>query len=437
MLSSVSKMPYVYDLGQRPWVGPVAGLALLLLLHHILRYYQYRRKRSANGCRPPPSYPHADGALGIGHFLTVVKAKKEKRLPDLFCSIFGDPNTHTIAHFMLGKKSYWTREPKNIKALLSSNFKDWGLPNARAKAFSRCWGGGIFGADGHQWEHSRAILRPSFNRTQIQDTDLLARHVANLICRIPDGEEIDLSELFPLFTMDIGIELMFGESTGCLDPAKSEEGKEFASCFNYIMRQMSVQLTIPMSASLPNTKLDQSVNFIYDYVDCFVNRALEVRGEHSDKSKLADEEKAEPSPKYCLLEELAKGDESPKQLRGELLSIMVAGRDTTASLLGILWWHLARRADVVQKLRDEIALLEGRSPSAKELKDMKYLERVLNEGKDPNRYVDVMKQANAPQFFVSILSTRSTRARPDAILFFPPEVAMMDSHLSILQRGKL
>jgi cytochrome P450 len=276
---------------------------------------------------------------------------------------------------VFGKKSYWTRDPENVKTLLSTRFSDWQLPAARVTAFNQCWGGGIFGADSHQWKRSRALLRPAFGRSQIWDIELIEHHFANLVKRIPQDEVFDLTDLFPLFTMDIATDMLFGETTGCLDPAKAEEGRQFASCFNYIMQRMSVRLSTPLLAMLPDFKLKRSVKFIYDFADYFVDEALKRR---AGGKKGHDEESQKR--RHCFLDEISTGEESAEVLRGEMLSTMVAGRDTTASLLGILWWHLPRRPDILSKLREEIAFLGGNPPDVKSMAELKYLGKFVNEG---------------------------------------------------------
>ena len=79
--------------------------------------------------------------------------------------------------------------------------------------------------------------------------------------------------------------------------------------------------------------------------------------------------------------ELANQCRDPIRLRNELLNVLVAARDTTASLLGSIFYFLARHPDTWNKLRAEVAELNGRHPDYQTLKDMKYLKAVLNESK--------------------------------------------------------
>jgi cytochrome P450 len=355
------------------------------VVKYMRNFYHDRRLCYIDGCLPPPSYPHSDVVLGLGHLRSLIKARKEKRLPTAFSAIFTDtgPNVHTVAHYILGKKSYWTMDPENIKAVLATNFKDWELPPARKSAFSRCYGGGIFGVDGPDWEHSRAMLRPSFNRSQVGDVNMLEKHVENLIARIPNGQTVDLAELFPLLTMDIGTEMLFGESAGCLNLSRTHEAMEFASSFDYVAQKMSIQMGLPLLAKIPDAKLKQCVKYVNDFASSYVNRAISIRDNRSvpvEGQATQSEDEKKLKKRYIFLVELAKSNYPADKIKVELLSIMVAGRDTTAALLSVTWWHLARRPDIVEKLQNEVKHLGDKPPTTDELKSLKYLKWVMNEG---------------------------------------------------------
>lgn len=374
---------YTFDRGS---IGPWICAAPLILVLFVISYRLFQsvidyRLSYRNGCKPPPTYPHKDGYLGLHHVFGLLKAKKENRLPTAFSELFetGGPNVHTLGHYVLGKKSYWTRDPENIKAVLSSKFSDWCLPSARKATFKTCLGGGIFGVDGKEWEHSRAMLKPSFTRTQIGDTATLAKHADNLIARIPEGETVDLAELFPLLTMDVGTEMLFGESVGSLDPAEIKQATRFTTSFDYIVQTMSKHMALPILTKLRDKTLQGCVEFVDDFAADVVNRTI------ANESKT---EKPSSLGKYIFPTELAKMGLPEKQIRIEVINIMVAGRDTTAALLSLIWWYLAKRPDAVMKLHQELEPLGGRPPTGEEVKKMKYLRNFVNESEPCRTCID-------------------------------------------------
>lgn len=70
-------------------------------------------------------------------------------------------------------------------------------------------------------------------------------------------------------------------------------------------------------------------------------------------------------------------------IRSELLNILLAGRDTTASLLSNVVWELARQPEIMERLRTEITEIAGTDidevPTYQQIKDMKYLRAIINE----------------------------------------------------------
>lgn len=124
----------------------------------------------------------------------------------------------------------------------------------------------------------------------------------------------------------------------------------------------------------PNKKYSDSLKYVHSYVRTYVDKALALQiSSPPQKSESTDQDR------YIFLEELAKSGQSASKIQAELLNILLAGRDTTASLLTVLFMILSREKNVLAKLRKEVMSLEGRNPTFEEIKDMKYLKWCINE----------------------------------------------------------
>lgn len=106
------------------------------------------------------------------------------------------------------------------------------------------------------------------------------------------------------------------------------------------------------------------------YVYQFVQQAI-----HSQKS----ETESEKLPN-CFLAQLAAATTDETELTDQLLNVLLAGRDTTAGLLSIEFHLLARRHDVWKKLRADVETLGREKPSFQQLRGLKYVSWVVNEG---------------------------------------------------------
>ena len=269
-----------------------------------------------------------------------------------------------------------TIEPDNLKTMLAVNFKDFSLGDRRTTAFIPFLGRGIFTTDGAAWQHSREMLRPNFTRSQVGDLTTFETHVSQLIKNLPrNGATVDLQELFFQLTMDSATEFLFGESTNCLGNG-TDSNMKFPECWNRGQDAIAERSRSGKLGQLlkDRAQFQKDTQFVHDFADRFVRKGLELR-------KNMDVEKAGEEGRYIFLHELVKQTSDPVQIRSELLNILLAGRDTTASLLSNLWFILARRPDIWQKLRTEVDALGGEPPTYQQIKDMKYLRAVLNESK--------------------------------------------------------
>ncbi|KAI9881253.1 MAG: hypothetical protein M1830_005539 [Pleopsidium flavum] len=352
-------------------------LILLYYVYHELTVGASRRKIiRENGCKLPVKYPHVDPILGIDLFRINVKAIRSHTFLREARARFGTYG-NTFQSVFMGSRAIVTIEPENIKTILSLKFKDFGLGERRITAFIPLLGHGIFTTDGGAWQHSREMLRPNFTRSQVGDLETFERHVSQLIQAIPrDGSTIDLAQLFFRLTLDSATEFLFGESTNSLAPGtNTASAARFADAFNYSQHAISNHFRLGfLSAVVPDRQFNKDANFVHEFVDSYVKKALEYRRTH-------DVEKAEAKAdeRYVFLHELAKQTDDPLQIRSELLNILLAGRDTTASLLSNVWFTVAKRPDVWAKLRAEVDELGGQRPTFAQLKDMKYLRYTLNE----------------------------------------------------------
>ena len=333
------------------------------------------------GCKPMRSYPDLNSfphsVVGIKHAIQSIRAAKEHRLMAHNRARYLENGNNTHLKFFLTDMMQ-TIEPENLKTMMALDFKKWGLGDRRKDAFVPLLGHGIFTTDGAAWHNSRELLRPNFVRSQVGDLATFELHIGQLIKAVPrDGSTVNLQDLFFMLTMDSATDFLFGESTNCLTPQVDRDNIRFAEAFNRSQAAIAeMSRTGKIGEWLRGSLTAQDRKFCQDFVDKFVRKGLEYR-RMLDAGKLI--EKADD--RYVFLNELVKRTTDPVQLRSELLNVLLAGRDTTASLLSDTWFVLARRPDIWAKLREEVDALGGAKPTFGQIKEMKYLKWVFNECK--------------------------------------------------------
>ena len=176
---------------------------------------------------------------------------------------------YTYSSILSGVRVIQTCEPENIKAILATQFKDFNLPDSRKDSLGPMFGHGIFTTDGKEWETSRALLRPNFNRNQVGDLDTFEEHISKLIARIPkDGSIFDIQPLFFMLTMDSATEFLFGHSAGSLGTGTHHErGLKFAHAFTDATETAGNIARLGRLGRLGiNKKYKEDMDYVHEYV---------------------------------------------------------------------------------------------------------------------------------------------------------------------------
>ncbi|CBF69707.1 protein CYP656A1 [Aspergillus nidulans FGSC A4] len=257
---------------------------------------------------------------------------------------------------LLGKRYVSTPDPENIKAVLATKFVDFDLGERNA-AFRPLLETGVFTQDGREWERSRALLRPIFNRAQaLPDLLLIEEHVQSRLYRIPRGYDIvNLQQLVRDLTLDSAfIHFLAGRP-------RSQEAGEETSTLNRSVTHSTRPGLISRSPA------------------------------HENRGKLGRGcgNESESEGWYDLLSKVADTVSDGVQIRSQLLHVLLAARDTTARLLSSVFYMLARHPSVWRKLEREVLVEFGLAtqgdgkcplPTYTQLREMKYVRAVLNEG---------------------------------------------------------
>jgi len=133
--------------------------ASLLLVFYILYYFvksflssRYHARRAEElGCEPVPVRP-AKLPGGIDFIWRLTKADRRNQVPNELEAIFADMGAvFTWKQYVFGTATYNTVDPKNIQALLATQFLDFEIGPLRRGNFFPMLGNGIFTSDGKAW----------------------------------------------------------------------------------------------------------------------------------------------------------------------------------------------------------------------------------------------------------------------------------------------
>ncbi|KAI3933324.1 hypothetical protein MKW98_006683 [Papaver atlanticum] len=126
-------------------------------------------------------------------------------------------------------------------------------------------------------------------------------------------------------------------------------------------------------------KAEKAVTVIRQTVEELIakcKKIVEAEGEQIDGEEYVND--ADPSILRFLL--ASREEVSSVQLRDDLLSMLVAGHETTGSVLTWTLYLLSKDPSSLMRAQEEVdRVLQGRSPKYADIKELKYVTRCINE----------------------------------------------------------
>ncbi|RFU74921.1 hypothetical protein TARUN_7339 [Trichoderma arundinaceum] len=275
---------------------------------------------------------------------------------------------HTFSGVVMGQYFITTIDPENVKALLSSQFSDFN--SGKKSLFGPFIGDSMLTTDGTLWKHSRALVRPHLGKDQVEDLSRLEGHIQNLFKRLPkDGSTVDLQELFFRLTFDNVVELLLNEKVSTLSCQPGSHLHKVIEAFDNVGNLVNRRAALgPLLRFYRDTEMNATCKILHDFVDRIVEKAYFKWKAQTDRK----------SP-YSFLESILDSTDDLVKVRFEVLGLLLAGRDTAASVMSNLLFVLAQRPDIWKQLQAEVECLEGRKPTYDDMKDLKYFRHVIDE----------------------------------------------------------
>ena len=404
------------------YANPLQTICLLVLLlsfYLVATHVRERRLVRRLGFKAPqvPCY------LPFGLDIAYRNIRHSQRLTDLdFWSwIFSHcPSNHgpTAELAIGGQRFIFTAEPENIKAVLATQFADYG----KGKPFHEDWkdflGDSIFTTDGELWHNSRQLIRPQFVKQRVSDLDIFEEHTQKLMSYLGGrGEKVDIASLFYRYTLDAATHYLLGHSVDSL----SNPQAEFAEAFAEVQRVQSIIARLgPLNRFVPRKTFWAGLKVLNNFVEPFIETILRIN--------ITD---LKEQTNHSFLHTLAAtGTRDRKVIRDQCVAVLIAGRDTTAAALSFSLLELSRNPKMVDKLRHEILEKVGsqKAPTYEDLKNMPYLQHTLNE---------VLRLYPSVPFNVRIYTALDCPCRltnpqrfacPSMIPPFPQAVVLMESN---------
>lgn len=274
---------------------------------------------------------------------------------------------------MFMSTAYLLNHPRHIEHVLQTNYRNYRKTKLMEK-FKPILGEGLFISEDELWTRQRKLVQPSFHRQRVEAMgatmiEVIKDHVKMWDKFAASGEEFSLSLDMSYLALEVALRTMFGNS---LPREEANAISDALHVANEITAKRMWEMT-RIGEILP-TRETRAYNNAAQTLDRIVGRIINERR----KSDLRQDD---------LLGVLidardADTDEamSDKQLRDEVLTLLLSGHETTAVALSWAFLLLAQNPAVLERLRDEAdTVLAGRDPVAEDVRSLEYTKRVVQE----------------------------------------------------------
>lgn len=132
-------------------VGLLATYIVYSSVSSFISNRRYARQARKLGCLPPFRRTHKY-PLAFDLMQEVIQADRSNTVPTHFLEVYHSlGNVATWVQNVFGSTAYFTSDPKNIQAVLATQFRDFEIGPQRRGGFFPLLGNGIFTSDGKAW----------------------------------------------------------------------------------------------------------------------------------------------------------------------------------------------------------------------------------------------------------------------------------------------
>jgi cytochrome P450 len=297
---------------------------------------------------------------------------------------------------MFGRRMFVVNDPAAIKQVLIDNAANYQKTEITRRILEPGLGKGLITSEGETWRQHRRTMSPAFDQRSIAAyTPIMTGAASELLSeweRVPAGTSIDVATAMMQVTLNIISRTMFSSDS---DEIVAIMGRSAGSYQAKMRPNILDMLGLPnWLAGLPRFGVAQRTLREFDTM---IDRLIENRARD-----LAS------GPKDLLARLIAARDEqsgtgmSAQEVRDHVLTIFLAGHETTAMAMTWTWFLLSQHAAEEAKLHAEVdAVLGGRAPTHDDLGRLTYSRMVVEESMRIYPPVHtIARQANADDTLV-------------------------------------
>jgi cytochrome P450 len=304
-----------------------------------------------------------EGRVTFWQFLRVVRDNLLAIYPPEACT------EDIIARRLLWHRIFIINEPDAIRRVFLDNAHNYTISELSRRVLEPGLGRGLLTSEGETWRHHRRIMAPAFDpRSVVGYAPVMIEVTQELLAKwdaLPNFSEVDAAAAMMHTTLHIISRAMFSSNSDeIVDVVERGVGQYQTAVRPGLLDLLHVPewltgLVSPRRGSESFDELDDRL---------LHGREPDIR----PKQLLA-----------CLIaarDSETGGGMTAKEVRAQIVTIFMAGHETTAQALAWTWYLLSQHPAAEAKLHEELAnVLAGRTPRHEDLADLRYTRMVIEE----------------------------------------------------------
>src|SRR5713226_4703169 len=266
---------------------------------------------------------------------------------------------------VLNFKTIFINHPETIEEALVTNARKY-IKGRVLRANRHVFGEGLLTSEGDFWLRQRRLAQPAFHRARIATyAEAMTRFTERALENWRDGETRDVHAEMMRLTLQIVAKTLF-------DADVDRDAQRVGRALEAIMEHNSDFRWLLMASWVPTPRN--------------IRAALAIRRLNKIIYRIIRERRASGRDAGDLLSMLlhARDEDGSRmndqQLRDEVITLFLAGHETTALTLSWTWWLLAQHPEAESNLHSELdSILGGRKPALEDLPKLRYTEHVITE----------------------------------------------------------
>ncbi|MEF8781911.1 MAG: cytochrome P450 [Haloarculaceae archaeon] len=275
-----------------------------------------------------------------------------------------------VAHFELGSMdTYLIMDPSAIERVLVSEAEHFRKPDFQSDALGDLLGEGLLLSEGETWERQRKLANPAFAMGRLAEfDDRIVDYAESMLSEWSEGDVVDVEIEMTRVTLDVIVDLMLGTELS------EERIQTIQECLEPLGAQFEpdpLSFATPEWVPMPGDReYQQALETLEGVVSEIVAERRGTEGSGDGPMDLLS----------VLLRAQSRGEQTERQLRDEVVTILLAGHDTTALTLTYTWYLLSQHPEARERLQAEVAQkVDGDRPTMDDVRDFEYVEWVIDE----------------------------------------------------------